>query len=458
MSARILVVDDSATIRKVVASILNASAFEPLLAADGQEALDLLAQHKVDLILLDFVMPRLNGYQFCRELRANPELKSVPVVLMSAKGDRIRDQFVQQTGAVDAIAKPFDARGLIAVVQGALKKQEEGRLRPVPDAEAMPAETGETERPSRSVSEDPAARRTYAMSQFVALLERALVPELERSIPDFDTPAFRDAVARALPPEALEQFLAPLKAMPGNGSREVLAGDISVISIAEVLQLLDLQKQTGALSVSDRRQEITLYIHQGTLDWAASSGLGEEFLLGRYLLEAGSLNRDQLERALEARSGPKRLLGDALRALGVVRPEDVRQALVRQSSELLYEVVRWKRGRFAFNIGVEHPIANQAGLNLETGSLVMEGFRRVDEWRLIEGSFDFDEVLYPDRVAIERLGSEGSLTAQERMVLHAIDGTRTIREILGNVNASSFDLCKIVYQFLNSRLVRRKAA
>ena len=102
MSARILVVDDSPTIRKVVGSILEARAYEPVLAGDGQEALELLETEKVDLVLLDFVMPRMNGYQFCRELRAHPELKGLPVVLMSAKGDKIRGQFVQQTGAIDA--------------------------------------------------------------------------------------------------------------------------------------------------------------------------------------------------------------------------------------------------------------------------------------------------------------------------------------------------------------------
>src|SRR6478752_3228622 len=125
MSARILVVDDSPTIRKVVCAILEASSFSALPAQDGQEALELLLTERVDLVLLDFVMPRMNGYQFCRELRAQPRLRGLPVVLMSAKGDKIRGQFVQQTGATDAITKPFDARGLVAVVEAALKKQEE---------------------------------------------------------------------------------------------------------------------------------------------------------------------------------------------------------------------------------------------------------------------------------------------------------------------------------------------
>ena len=129
MSARILVVDDSPTIRKVVCSILEASAFSALPAQDGQEALELLVHEKVDLVLLDFVMPRMNGYQFCRELRASSELKNLPVVLMSAKGDKIRGQFVQQTGAIDAITKPFDARGLRRASSARLRSRRSTRAR-----------------------------------------------------------------------------------------------------------------------------------------------------------------------------------------------------------------------------------------------------------------------------------------------------------------------------------------
>jgi hypothetical protein len=95
-------------------------------------------------------------------------------------------------------------------------------------------------------------------------------------------------------------------------------------------------------------------------------------------------------------------------------------------------------------------------LGLPVAAIVMEGFRRVDEWRLIEGSIHFDEVLLCDHVALDALGSE-TLTGRERAVLDAIDGEKTVREIIAQVDLSSFDACKILYQFLQSRLVRQRA-
>ncbi|HEX7451562.1 MAG TPA: response regulator [Polyangiaceae bacterium] len=465
MSARILVVDDSPTIRKVVGSILEARAYRALLAADGQEALDMLGTEQVDLVLLDFVMPRMNGYQFCRELRAHPELKNLPVVLMSAKGDKIRGQFVQQTGAIDAITKPFDARGLIAVIEGALKKHTEGRGRPVPEADSMPEDeesSAENLRPSRSsFSEDPGLRRVQSAQEFGLSLTHVMAPELAK-IPELSpetTLAVNLAVQRAITPDNMGALSTLLKMLTfGENTRDALSGDISVISIAEVLQLLDLQRQTGVLSIFTRQSEITLYVKMGRLEFAASRGLRIEFRIGRYLVEDGAITREELNTVLDNRAGSKRLLGELLTQLGMLNEDQVRRALVRQTTELVYEVVRWKTGRFAFTVGAENLAATKAALGIETGGLVMEGFRRVDEWRLIEGSFDFDEVLYHDTVAIERLGQDANLTRQERAVLSAIDGERTIREIVDLTGGSSFELCKILYQFLNSRLVRRRAA
>jgi hypothetical protein len=320
----------------------------------------------------------------------------------------------------------------------------------------------ESLRPSRtSFSEDPGLRKVQAAQEFGLALSGVVTPELAK-IPELSphqSEAVGLAVQRAITPDSMGAISTLLKSLNfGENTREALAGDISVISIAEVLQLLDLQRQTGVLSIFTRYSEITLYVKQGRLEFAASRGLRVEFRIGRYLVEDGAITRDELQTVLDNRAGSKRLLGELLIQLGMVNEEQVKRALVRQTTELVYEVVRWNKGRFAFMVGSENPAATKAALGIETGGLVMEGFRRVDEWRLIEGSFDFDEVLYHDNVAIERLGEDANLTRQERAVLSAIDGERTIREIVDLTGGSSFELCKIMYQFLNSRLVRRRAA
>ncbi|HXK19160.1 MAG TPA: response regulator, partial [Polyangiaceae bacterium] len=256
MSARILVVDDSPTIRKVVCSILEASEFLALPAQDGQEALDLLVHEKVDLVLLDFVMPRMNGYQFCREMRADESISHLPVVLMSAKGDKIRGQFVQQTGAVDAITKPFDARALLAVVENALQRAAEGRIRQIdsiPVEEDIPLTELEDRSSGTVPANDDATKRDTTEGIAKKLAEVAVaalsgMPESRRK----DSQEVASTIRKALVAGALDD-LTPLFAgldRRGEGP-EGFGGTMQVIPLAEVLQVLQLQRQTGTCKITN---------------------------------------------------------------------------------------------------------------------------------------------------------------------------------------------------------------
>src|ERR1051325_9552623 len=118
----VLVIDDSPTITKVVQLVLTKAGYQVQTAADGEQGLAAVRASRPDLILLDFVMPKMNGYQFCRELTADAKLRDIPVILMSAKGDQVGERFVKVMGIVDYITKPFSPEAITAVVQHIVAK------------------------------------------------------------------------------------------------------------------------------------------------------------------------------------------------------------------------------------------------------------------------------------------------------------------------------------------------
>lgn len=126
----VLVADDREDNIELVRDLLTMEGYQVVSATDGQEALDRIYQHLPDLIILDLNMPRLNGYQVCERLKADPKTANIPVLMLTAWAGP--DQRVKglQLGAADYLAKPFDYRELLARVQTRLRtKQEADRLR-----------------------------------------------------------------------------------------------------------------------------------------------------------------------------------------------------------------------------------------------------------------------------------------------------------------------------------------
>jgi CheY-like chemotaxis protein len=452
MAATVLVVDDSPTIRRVVTRQLTARGYEVVAAADGTGAVQVLMQRPIDLVLIDFFMPGMNGLQLCRAIRAMPNMAALPIVLMSAKADKIRGPAMQQAGAVDAISKPFDPLALHAVIEHALTKPQRS------DNESPPVDEDAAELSRLNTAPDVQTRDQAVTALFAKHLSRMLASTLNRARESEDRTELNDVIASALTLEHVRGLRGLLSLLHDENERAaVLAGDLGFISIAEVMQMLELQRQTGALRITFGNQEICFYFADGRIDLAKGVNLPHSFLLGRFLVEDGVVDRRRLDSLLGESGAAQRLLGETMVDRKLALEPQIREALKRQTSELAYEAVRWKRGRFTFSIGQSLPEATLAHLALAAGGLLMEGFRRVDEWQLIEGSFQFDDVLAPDRAAIERLGERAELTAQEELVLAAVNGQRSVRKIVDDVDASTFDVCKSLYQFINAGLVRRAA-
>ena len=627
----------------------------------------------------------MNGFQFARALRQEADFAELPVILMSAKSDRIREQFVEQTGSFDAIAKPFDADALLTLVENAFRRKNERPPNDRPTAPRLP-DTGTDEddvivldslpleeAPTFDTHDGTGDATIMRAASPVAILASQLREILAPFLPQIAEPDVARKVELALTKDVVRD-LARVATELSRTEPIVLAGDLGVLPIGGILQLLQAENQTGKLVATSPRGEITVMFRGGLIDLVQSKGAGDEFRLGRYFVEAGVVKADDIEalargdrptpvstkagpaieppeddadvttsgpassvfktsdrvRAiaeevededddaeddddaadddveddneqalaspapvvseedelnmtrigasafkrevempnesapaivgddeLEVIDNPKNdendatkdgdeevlsmrdllaadsvppseessptmangsvhgaasaasngaltphvpvaavnatsatsatsatiasatsatsaavpivrpvpaptvttrlLLGDALVQAARITPDQLREGLVRQSSELVYELLRWQKGRFELFRTPPADLAEKTKLGLPVAQVVMEGFRRVEEWRALEASVgSFESVVIRDDV-VARTMKDDVITRSERRVLDAVDGERTVREVIVATHLSSFDVCRILAQFLEARIVRRRA-
>ena len=115
--AVVLIVDDSPTEQHVLSQVLEKNGFETILASDGEEAISIAAVNHPDLILMDVVMPGMNGFQATRQLSRNPETSEIPVVMVTSKDQESDRVWGLRQGAVDYLMKPVAQDDLLAAVR-----------------------------------------------------------------------------------------------------------------------------------------------------------------------------------------------------------------------------------------------------------------------------------------------------------------------------------------------------
>jgi DNA-binding response OmpR family regulator len=153
MAERVLVVDDEKSIRRVVEYALQEGGFEVLSSSRGDDALEVIEREPVDLVVLDLMLPGIDGIEVCRRIRAT---RNVPIIMLSARDDEVDKVLGLEMGADDYVTKPFSPRELVSRVKANLR-----RARVVPVQED-PIRIGDIE-------VDPAARTVTRDGQEVPL-------------------------------------------------------------------------------------------------------------------------------------------------------------------------------------------------------------------------------------------------------------------------------------------------
>lgn len=115
--ARLLIVDDEKDLVETLTFRLEANGYEVIKAYDGKEGLEKAQQEKPDIILLDLMLPKLDGYKICRMLKSDDKYKDIPIILFTARAQDADKKIGKDAGANAYITKPFESKGLIDTIK-----------------------------------------------------------------------------------------------------------------------------------------------------------------------------------------------------------------------------------------------------------------------------------------------------------------------------------------------------
>lgn len=422
---KILNIDDSPTVQRLIEMILSSQGYRVVLASDGEEGINKAKSERPDLILVDFVMPKMNGYQVCKTLKDDPEFRDTPIILVTSKGDKVGSKFVDTLGISEYFTKPFQPEELLAKIREVLDKKAQ-------DAAAAAAKAKARTAPP---SVQPAAGAPDGLEAVItAIVKRVLA----------------DWAANELP-ELIRQELG---AGGGGGGGAGIRGNLASFRIIELMQMLSLQRQTGRLVITRPEGSTEIFFKEGAVGFASSTVNGSIGGLDGLLTRTCRVDEDGLRHAQRIADMTGQPIDGVLAQEKILDQKLFAACLRRHAETIVFSVMGWKDGDFFFDS--QPPPVFAKPIALKVDDLILEGTRRSDEWILIQQKIpNFSVVFEPLIGNAEELTRRG-LSDVDLKVFAMVDGKRTVQDIIDQAMMSDFDVVKSLFILLSVNLIRRK--
>lgn len=167
-SNKVLVIDDTTVVRVKVREMLPPGNFDVLEAKDGLEGMNLIRQEKLSLIMLDFLLPKMSGWEVFQQIQSQPDLRKIPLVIMSGRKEEVTEKISEPFENFEFLGKPFDQKQLIGAIKSAMTKAKQPRQEPVPVA-ASTTENSST--PSPDVGITSSANEIQALNEKIVKMQ-----------------------------------------------------------------------------------------------------------------------------------------------------------------------------------------------------------------------------------------------------------------------------------------------
>jgi len=380
------------------------------------------------VILVDFVMPKMNGFQVCKILKEDPDFKDTPIILVTSKGDKVGSKFVDALGITDFFTKPFQPDELLAKIRDVIDKRREAQPPPPP----------EPWRESRTAVLPPLSGMAPPRADIEAMV-RSLVEQVF------------DAFIKTKLPQIIQQELA--KARHGVVTAGI-QGNLASVRIVDVMQMLGLQRQTGRVVINRPGDAVEIYFKDGLVVFASANSNGSSTAVEALLRKSCRIDEDSLRHVLRIAEMTSQPIDMVLFREKMIDHKAFAECLRRHTESAVYKVMAWKDGDFYFEKASSPVFA--APVQIKVDDLMLESARQADEWSLIRKKIpDFNMVFEPMIGNADELTTRG-MSDIDLKVFSLINGRRTIQEIFEMLFLGDFDVAKSMFILLSMNLIRRR--
>ncbi|UCG77500.1 MAG: response regulator [Nitrospirota bacterium] len=419
----ILIVDDSPTVRRLVELIMSQEGYTVLTAEDGDQGLKIASENNPSLLLVDFLMPKMNGYQFCKIVRSKDDLKHIPIILITAKGEDVASTFEERFGVIEYFQKPFEPDELVQKVNEVMGRSE------VETVEAAP--------------EEVAAGHSLSMDDFEDAMERVVKKYFKYEM---------QVMLKNL-------IVDTLKEMELSEKENLLfSGQIKSVTMPDILQFIDNLKLTGKLSVLSPSLYSEVYIENGMIVFATLSKKGYHKFVTDLIVEDGKITKEELARVLKESKNKNMPVGKVIVEYGYLTEDELMSYLRRMAEDAFFMMIEASSGNFYFEASPIPMQFSDIKFRIPMPGIILDGLRRFDEKKVAA------EALSDDTVVLARLITNADeiesieMDQRELAVFSQINGKRSLREIIDKSGMDELEVKRICYSLQKVGLLKIKTA
>ncbi|MCP3176627.1 response regulator [Desulfuromonas sp. KJ2020] len=459
---RILVVDDSPTVRRLIELILSQQGYKIYTAEDGDKGLEVAREISPSAILVDFVMPRMNGHMFCKTLRSDPKMKDIPIILISSKGEVVGQAFEESFGVLHYFTKPFEPDDLIAKLEQVLAGEpevqaEEAPPTSVPAKEKAPASQVAANAP-QAAPPAPAAKAAKAGAEAPAgATGQSIAVEVQ------------DALDKLLRQYFQKDFPLLMKNVMADTLREtglvksetlVLSGDLSHLSLPDVLNFIHNSRLSGRLSIFSRDVFGEIFLENGLFVFSTVSRKGTHKFLTDLMCRDGRLkcSKKALQGVIDEARSKNLPVGRVLVERGHITNDELMEYLKRHAQEAFNAILEVTSGNFFLEKDALPVNLQDITFRLPLMNVLMEGLRLLDEKQLAQTEFKDESVVLVRLITNEDALESINLTEKELTFFSIIDGKKTLRQLIEKSGLTPLETKRICYTLTKVGLLQRKYA